>query len=124
MPPRVAFEIGDVRVAAGSRQTVELPVSVLSDHTPVTLSAHVIHGRRDGPVMFVSAAIHGDEIIGVPTRYALGLNGSYRNNAVLTKGELFDNGAIKTDEYSMQRLGHLEGFARFEKNMNGRSVRL
>lgn len=65
MPPRVAFQIGEARVAAGSRQTVRLPVSVLSDHTPVTLSAHVVHGRRDGPVLFVSAGIHGDEVIGV-----------------------------------------------------------
>ena len=58
------FQIGDAEIAPGTRQTVELPVSVLSDHTPVTLSAHVIHGRKLGPAMFVSAAIHGDEVIG------------------------------------------------------------
>jgi predicted deacylase len=52
-------------VAAGARAVVELPVSVLSDHTPITLSVHVIHGRQPGPTMFVSAAVHGDEIIGV-----------------------------------------------------------
>ena len=59
------FVFGDTEIAPGSRRTVDLPVSVLSDHTPVTLSAHVIHGRRPGPVMFVSAAVHGDEVIGV-----------------------------------------------------------
>lgn len=59
------FQIGGRRIAPGSRQTVDLPVSVLSDHTPVTLSVHVVHGRRPGPVLFVSAAIHGDEVIGV-----------------------------------------------------------
>ncbi|MCE0505687.1 succinylglutamate desuccinylase/aspartoacylase family protein [Roseivivax sp. GX 12232] len=59
------FVIGETRVAPGSRATVNLPVSVLSDHTPVTLSAEVIHGRRPGPTVFVSAAIHGDEVIGV-----------------------------------------------------------
>ncbi|MEQ8699670.1 MAG: succinylglutamate desuccinylase/aspartoacylase family protein [Bauldia litoralis] len=37
----------------------------MSDHTPATLSVQVIHGRRDGPTMFISAAVHGDEIIGV-----------------------------------------------------------
>lgn len=58
------FELGGVTVPPGSRQTIDLPVSVMSDHTPVTLSAHVVHGRRPGPVMFVSAAIHGDEVIG------------------------------------------------------------
>ncbi|WP_425099904.1 succinylglutamate desuccinylase/aspartoacylase family protein [Tropicibacter sp. S64] len=60
-----AFVLGFETVAPGTRRTVDLPVSVLSDHTPVTLSAHVVHGKRPGPVMFVSAAIHGDEVIGV-----------------------------------------------------------
>ena len=63
--PRAPFELGGTRVAPGQRATVDLPVSVMSDHTPVTLSIHVVHGRRPGPVLFVSAAIHGDEIIGV-----------------------------------------------------------
>ncbi len=59
------FEIGNHKIAPGSRRTVELPVSVLSDHTPVTLSVHVVHGRQPGSTLFVSAAIHGDEIVGV-----------------------------------------------------------
>ncbi|KAF0675284.1 putative deacylase General function prediction only [Profundibacterium mesophilum KAUST100406-0324] len=62
---RAPFEIGGEKIAAGSRRTVDLPVSVLSDHTPVTMSVHVVHGRRPGPVLFVSAAVHGDEVIGV-----------------------------------------------------------
>ena len=65
MAARPAFQIGKEEIAAGQRRIVHLPVSVLSDHTPVNLSVEVIHGRRDGPVMFVSAAIHGDEVIGV-----------------------------------------------------------
>ncbi|MCC1492121.1 succinylglutamate desuccinylase/aspartoacylase family protein [Cognatishimia sp. F0-27] len=62
---RPPFTLGDQTIAPGTRLRVDLPVSVMSDHTPVTLSAHVVHGRRPGPVMFVSAAIHGDEVIGV-----------------------------------------------------------
>lgn len=50
---------------SGSRRTIDLPVSVLSDHTPVSMSVHVAHGRRPGPTLFVSAAVHGDEVIGV-----------------------------------------------------------
>ncbi len=65
MIKRAPFEIGDHSVPCGSRQTVDIPVSTMSDHTPVNLSVHVIHGRRPGPVLFVSAAIHGDEVIGV-----------------------------------------------------------
>jgi len=65
MKRRPAFTIAETTIAPGTRKTVNIPVSTLSDHTPVTLSAHVIHGRMDGPTMFVSAGIHGDEVIGV-----------------------------------------------------------
>lgn len=66
MPDRAApFQLGGERVAAGTRQTIEVPVSILSDHTPVSMSVHVVHGRRPGPTLFVSAAVHGDEVIGV-----------------------------------------------------------
>ncbi len=62
---RDAFEIGGHKIAPGTRRTVDLPVSVLSDHTPVTMSVHVVHGRKPGKTLFVSAAVHGDEVIGV-----------------------------------------------------------
>jgi predicted deacylase len=62
---RTPFEIGGAAIAPGDRETIDLPVSVLSDHTPVTMSVHTVHGRREGPTLFVSAAIHGDEVIGV-----------------------------------------------------------
>jgi len=65
MARRSAFEIAGVGIAPGERRTVDLPVSVLSDHTPVAMSVHVVHGRRSGPTLFVSAAVHGDEVIGV-----------------------------------------------------------
>ncbi len=64
MATRPDFEIGKHHIKAGTRRTIELPISTLSDHTPVTMSVHVVHGRRPGPTLFVSAAIHGDEIIG------------------------------------------------------------
>ena len=62
---RADFEIAGERIAPGSRRVVEIPLSLLSNHTPITLPVNVIHGRREGPVLFVSAAIHGDEVIGV-----------------------------------------------------------
>jgi predicted deacylase len=65
MPTRAAFEIGGHHIPAGTRRTVDLPVSLLSDHTPVSMSVHVIHGKADGPTVFISAGIHGDEVIGV-----------------------------------------------------------
>lgn len=65
MPKRPAFEIGGESIQPGSRLTIGLPVSSLSDHTPVMMSAHVIHGKTEGPTVFVSAGIHGDEVIGI-----------------------------------------------------------
>lgn len=65
MPDKTPFEIADQTIPRGSRRTVDLPVSVLSDHTPVNLRVHVIHGKRPGPTVFVSAAMHGDEVMGV-----------------------------------------------------------
>ncbi len=59
------FEIAGTTVDPGIRRTVEVPISRFSDHTPVTMSVHVVHGRRPGPVLFVSAAVHGDEVLGV-----------------------------------------------------------
>ena len=63
--PREPFTIAGVDVAPGTRASVTLPVSTLPDHTPIGLSTEVIHGKRPGPTMFVSAAVHGDEVIGV-----------------------------------------------------------
>jgi hypothetical protein len=65
MPARSAFKLNGCEIPAGTRKTIDLPVSILSDHTPVSMSAHVIHGKLDGPTMFVSAGVHGDEVIGV-----------------------------------------------------------
>ena len=62
---RQAFTIGGTEIKAGERRLVDLPVSKLSNHTPVTLPVHVLHGNQPGPTMFVSAAIHGDELNGV-----------------------------------------------------------
>ncbi len=59
------FAIGDMRVAAGSTATVQLPISRLSTHTEINLPVRVLHGSKHGPTLFVSAGVHGDEIIGV-----------------------------------------------------------
>ncbi len=60
-----AIRIGEEEVAPGQRTQVDLPIADLSIHVPLTMPVHVINGAEDGPVLFVSAAIHGDEINGV-----------------------------------------------------------
>ena len=62
---RASFRIGDEEVAAGDRRLVNLPMSALSNRTPMALPVSVIHGKQDGPTLFVSAALHGDELTGV-----------------------------------------------------------
>ena len=59
------FHIGEFEIAAGTRKTVELPISVLANHTPISLPIHVIHGAKPGPTFFISGVVHGDEILGV-----------------------------------------------------------
>jgi predicted deacylase len=62
---RQAFEINGAHVAPGARATVDLELPGLYTNDPVSMDVHVVHGRQSGPVVFVSAAIHGDEINGV-----------------------------------------------------------
>lgn len=61
-PPLV---IGGVTVAPGERRGVSLPVGMLHTRVPVQMPVWVIHGRRPGPRLFISAAIHGDELNGI-----------------------------------------------------------
>jgi len=62
---RKPIVIGDVTIKPGQRTTVDLDVPDLYTHTGITLPVHVIHGKKDGPILFLSGALHGDEINGV-----------------------------------------------------------
>ena len=64
-PSRASFELAGHRVTAGKRMRMELPIGNLMSGTPVALPLIVVHGKKDGPVVWLSAAIHGDEICGV-----------------------------------------------------------
>ena len=57
--------IGDTKIRAGERVNVDLPVADLYTSTSLNMPVKVIRGRQSGPVLFVSAAIHGDELNGV-----------------------------------------------------------
>lgn len=57
--------IGGVTIQPGQRRYVDLPLPPLYTQTSVAMPVHVIHGKLAGPVMFITAAIHGDEINGV-----------------------------------------------------------
>ncbi len=59
------FRIGKIEVAANQRTTIDLPITGLFDNTPMTLTVRVINGAEPGARLFLSGAIHGDEINGV-----------------------------------------------------------
>jgi len=59
------FFINGTKIEPGMRATIDLPAGRLYTHAPMTIPVQVIRGKSDGPRLFVSAAIHGDEINGV-----------------------------------------------------------
>lgn len=56
--------IGGEAIRLRSRQVIELELPSLYVHSSLTMPVHVLRGGKDGPRLFVSAAIHGDEING------------------------------------------------------------
>ena len=63
--PSQVVHINGSEIGPGTRTQIDLPLVDLSTHVPLTMPVHVINGRRDGPQLFVSAAVHGDELNGV-----------------------------------------------------------
>jgi predicted deacylase len=57
--------IGDQVVAAGTMAELELPVARLFTGTWLNLPVGVVHGSTPGPRLWLSAALHGDELNGM-----------------------------------------------------------
>lgn len=57
--------IGEHIINPGERISVSLPVADLYTATSLSMPVKVICGKKAGPVLFISAAIHGDELNGV-----------------------------------------------------------
>ena len=58
------FMIGGETIPPGEARIVAIPVSRQVTGFSADLALKVLHGVRSGPCVFVSAAIHGDEIVG------------------------------------------------------------
>ena len=56
--------IGGVPLKRGQRRRLEIPVARLPTGTALSLPVTVLRGKYAGPTLFLSAAIHGDEING------------------------------------------------------------
>jgi hypothetical protein len=61
----VDFRINGTSIAPGTRATIDLRLPQLYTHAPMNMPVQVVRGRRDGPRLFLSAAIHGDELNGI-----------------------------------------------------------
>lgn len=49
----------------GEYKLIQLSMPKLYDCTPINMPVHVIRGKQAGPVLLITAAIHGDEVNGV-----------------------------------------------------------
>ncbi|MFT5760067.1 MAG: putative deacylase [Alteromonadaceae bacterium] len=59
------LRIGDFEISPGETRKIELPVAKLYTDAEVSLPVHIIRAKKTGPTMFISAAVHGDELNGI-----------------------------------------------------------
>ncbi len=57
--------IADQNIPLGANLIIDVPLPDLYMHTSLSMPVQVIRGHRKGPTLFISAAVHGDEINGV-----------------------------------------------------------
>jgi len=60
-----SITINGITVSPGQTASIQLPVADLYTATSLCMPVQVFCGRRPGPVLLVSAAVHGDELNGV-----------------------------------------------------------
>jgi len=65
MPDTDKLLISGQQIKPGCRIRIDLPLPALYSGTALTMPVHVIHGNKPGPRLFVSAAIHGNELNGI-----------------------------------------------------------
>ena len=65
MAKNKAITIGGVEVKPGTRASINVPIADLYTGTSLSMPVKVFCSKSAGPVLFVSAAVHGDELNGV-----------------------------------------------------------
>ncbi|MEZ6055952.1 MAG: succinylglutamate desuccinylase/aspartoacylase family protein [Planctomycetaceae bacterium] len=78
------FLIGGVDIAPGETRDVRVKISETYTNDPIEMPIRVIRSLRKGPVGFVSAALHGDELTGTGIIHEL----LHNNSLQLVKGTL------------------------------------
>lgn len=59
------------QISVGQRASKEWLVVHMADGSNVTLRSVIIRGRHEGPMLYIGAAIHGDEICGIEVMHQL-----------------------------------------------------
>lgn len=59
------LEIGGISILAGETKQIELQAVRLYNDSQMTIPIYVKRGKKPGPTIFISAAIHGDELNGI-----------------------------------------------------------
>ncbi len=60
----VDFEVAGLALERGKRAQTRLPTVELADGTSITVPVMVVRGAEPGPLFYLGAAFHGDEIAG------------------------------------------------------------
>jgi len=60
-----SMTIGGHHIQPGETKQIKLPVVRLYTDTDISMPIHVIRAKKPGPTVFVSAAVHGDELNGI-----------------------------------------------------------
>jgi len=60
-----AITIAGISIEPGETRQIEMPAGKLYTDTAMSVPVYVKRGRKPGPVLFLSAAIHGDELNGI-----------------------------------------------------------
>ena len=59
------LKIGNTSIQPGERVTLGLPTPEMSSYISMHVPIHVIHGKKEGPCLLISGALHGDEMNGI-----------------------------------------------------------
>ncbi len=105
MSTRAPFEIGDTEVQPGRSAHVEVPVSRLITGAQISMPVTVLHGKNDGPTVWINAAVHGDELNGVEVvnRVLADLKPKEMNGTLLAVPVVNVHGFMNGDRYLPDR---------------------
>jgi predicted deacylase len=97
--------IGGVLLKRGRRRRLEIPVARLPTGTALSLPVTVLRGKHDGPTVWLSAAVHGDEVNGteIIRRVVKRLNAATLHGTLITAPIVNVYGFIERSRYLPDR---------------------